>query len=131
MASRFSISYTATYHKLLPGLDDINKKMSKSRPNSYVNLGDDPKSIKKKMMGAYTGGLANREEQEKLGGIPENCMVFKLLEIHFQPDDAKLQDRYQRCRGGMLCGTCKKEVVKIILDKIQDHNERKEVLQNW
>ncbi|MHA1520946.1 MAG: hypothetical protein ACTSRK_12250, partial [Promethearchaeota archaeon] len=36
----------ATYHKLLPGLDDINKKMSKSRPNSYFNLGDDPKSIK-------------------------------------------------------------------------------------
>ncbi len=115
----------ATYHKLLPGLDDINKKMSKSRPNSYFNLGDDPKSIKKKMMGAYTGGRANREEQEKLGGIPENCMVFKLLEIHFQPDDAKLQDRYQRCRGGMLCGTCKKEVVKVILDMIQDHNERK------
>ncbi|MHA1672337.1 MAG: tryptophan--tRNA ligase [Promethearchaeota archaeon] len=115
----------ATYHKLLPGLDDINKKMSKSRPNSYFNLGDEPKSIKKKMMGAYTGGRANREEQEKLGGIPENCMVFKLLEIHFQPDDEKLKDRYQRCRGGMLCGTCKKEVVKVILDKIQDHNERK------
>lgn len=115
----------ATYHKLLPGLDDIEKKMSKSRPNSYFNLGDDPKSIKKKMMGAFTGGRRNREEQEKLGGIPEKCMVYKLLEIHFQPDDAKLQDRYQRCRGGMLCGTCKKEAVKIILDKIQDHNERK------
>ncbi len=116
---------SATYHKLLPGLDDIHKKMSKSRPNSYFNLGDEPKSIKKKIMGAYTGGRKNKEEQEKLGGIPENCMIYKLLEIHFQKDDVKLQDRYQRCRSGMLCGKCKKEAVQIILDHIQDHNERK------
>jgi tryptophanyl-tRNA synthetase len=115
----------ATYHKLLPGLDDVTKKMSKSRPNSYFNLGDDPKAIEKKLRNAFTGGRGNKDDQIKLGGIPENCMIYKLLQIHFQPDDAKLQDRYLRCRGGMLCGKCKKEAIKTIMDYIHYHNERK------
>ncbi len=115
----------ATYHKLLPGLDDINKKMSKSRPSSAFNMADDPKSIEKKLKNAFTGGRNNREEQEKLGGVPEKCMIFKLLQIHFQPDDDKLQDRYMRCRNGMLCGTCKKEAIKLILDYIQEHVDKK------
>ncbi len=115
----------ATYHKLLPAINDITLKMSKSLPNSSFNFGDDPKSIKKKIMGAYTGGRRNAEEQKKLGGIPERCMIYKLMEYHFQPDDEKLLDRYTRCRNGMLCGTCKKEVVKIILEYIEHHNEEK------
>lgn len=116
----------ATYHKLLPAINDITAKMSKSLPNSYFNFDDDPKVIKKKLMGAYTGGRRNAEEQKKLGGIPERCMIYKLMEYHFQPDDEKLQDRYMRCRGGMLCGTCKKEVVSIILAYIEEHNRKKQ-----
>ena len=65
---------------------------------------------------------------KKLGGVPEKCMVYKFLQIHFQPDDEKLQDRYMRCRGGMLCGKCKKEAAKIILDYIADHNEKKKAM---
>ncbi|MHA1718754.1 MAG: tryptophan--tRNA ligase [Promethearchaeota archaeon] len=116
----------ATYHKLLPGLDDVTKKMSKSRPNSYFNLGDDPLEIEKKLKRAFTGGRGNKEDQKKLGGIPEKCMIYKLLQIHFQPDDKKLQDRYLRCKNGMLCGTCKKEAIQIIMDFIKEHNEKKE-----
>lgn len=117
---------SATYHKLLPGLDDVTKKMSKSRPNSYFNLGDDPKDIEKKLKRAFTGGRGNKEEQIKLGGVPEKCMIYKLLQIHFQPDDNKLQDRYMRCRNGMLCGACKKESIQIIMDYIKEHNEKKQ-----
>jgi len=116
----------ATYHKLLPGLDDVTKKMSKSRPNSYFNLGDDPIEIEKKLKRAFTGGRGNKEEQKKLGGVPEKCMIYKLLQIHFQPDDNKLQDRYLRCKDGMLCGTCKKESIQIIMDFIKEHNEKKQ-----
>ncbi len=116
----------ATYHKLLPGLDDVTKKMSKSRPNSYFNLGDDPIEIEKKLKRAFTGGRGNKEEQKKLGGVPEKCMIYKLLQIHFQPDDNKLQDRYLRCKDGMLCGTCKKESIQIIMDFINEHNEKKQ-----
>jgi tryptophanyl-tRNA synthetase len=116
----------ATYHKLMPGLDDITLKMSKSRPNSYFSFNEAPKEIKKKLMNAFTGGRGNAEDQKRLGGIPENCMIYKILEWHFEPDDTKLADRYQRCRGGLLCGYCKKEAAEIILTYVKDHNERKQ-----
>jgi tryptophanyl-tRNA synthetase len=115
----------ATYHKLLPGLDDITQKMSKSRPNSYFNFDDEPKLIKHKLSNAFTGGRGNKEDQERLGGIPENCMIYKIMEYHFEPEDAALFDRYKRCRGGMLCGICKKEAIQKILDYVADHNVRK------
>ncbi|MCP4763327.1 MAG: tryptophan--tRNA ligase, partial [archaeon] len=64
----------STYHKFMPGLDDVTKKMNKSRPNSYFYFDEEQKSIRKKIMGAFTGGRINKEEQLKLGGQPENCM---------------------------------------------------------
>lgn len=115
----------ATYHKLMPGLDDITLKMSKSRPDSGFSFDEEPAVIKKKLQNAFTGGRGNAEEQKRLGGIPEKCMIYKIMEVHFEPDDALLSDRYQRCRGGMLCGTCKKECIKKILDYVADHNIRK------
>ncbi len=115
----------ATYHKLLPGLDDITKKMSKSRPNSYFNLGDDPVEIRKKFLNAMTGGRGNKEDHIRLGGIPEKCMIFRLLQVHFDKDDKSLQDRYIRCRGGLLCTKCKKESVEIVINYIKEHNEKK------
>jgi tryptophanyl-tRNA synthetase len=115
----------ATYHKLMPGLDDIKQKMSKSRPESYFSFSEDAKSIKKKIMNAMTGGRGNMEDHKKLGGIPEICMIYKIMEYHFEPSDKELADRYQRCRGGLLCGYCKKECVEKILKYITEHNEKK------
>ena len=118
----------ATYHKLMPGIDDITKKMNKSRPNSYFFFDETPKKIRKKIMGAFTGGQINREEQEKLGGIPERCMIYKMMDYLFENDDSAMQDRYVRCKKGMLCGTCKKEVSTKILAFIENHNKKKEEL---
>jgi tryptophanyl-tRNA synthetase len=115
----------ATYHKLLPGLDDITQKMSKSRPDSYFLFNEDPKSIKHKIMNAFTGGQGNKEDQMKLGGNPERCMIYMIMQYLFEDDDNKLQDRYIRCRGGMLCGTCKKEVLEKVLGFVKAHNEKK------
>jgi tryptophanyl-tRNA synthetase len=116
----------ATYHKLLPGLDDVTKKMNKSRPNSYFEFDEEPGKIKKKIMSAFTGGRRNAEEQRKLGGQPEICMVYKLMEFSFEDDDSALSDRYTRCVSGkMLCGQCKKEVADKVLNFIEYHNKRK------
>lgn len=120
---------SATYHKLMPGLDDITKKMNKSRPNSFFYFDESPKKMKKKIMSAFTGGRRNKEEQIELGGIPERCMVYKMMEFLFEDDDKALQDRYLRCRGGkMLCGTCKKEVAEKVLSFVEDHNKKKKDL---
>ena len=81
--------------------------------------------MQKKLQNAFTGGRGNAEEHKKLGGIPENCMIYKIMEWHFEPDDKALQDRYIRCRGGLLCGYCKKEVIEKVLAFVADHNQRK------
>ncbi|MHA1820896.1 MAG: tryptophan--tRNA ligase [Promethearchaeota archaeon] len=120
---------SATYHKLMPGIDDISKKMNKSRPNSYFYFDEEPKAIKKKIMNAFTGGRRNKEEQLKMGGVPERCMIYKILEFLFESDDKALQERYIKCKsGGLLCGTCKKEVSQKILSFIEEHNKKKKEL---
>lgn len=116
----------STYHKLMPALDDITKKMSKSRPNSYFKYSDPPAEIKKKIMGAYTGGRKNAEEQRELGGEPDRCMIYRILEFHFEPDDKALNDLYNECKEGkLLCGGCKKRCVEKVLNQIKEHNEKK------
>jgi tryptophanyl-tRNA synthetase len=119
----------ATYHKLLPGLDDITKKMNKSRPNSFFYFDEDPKIIRKKIMSGFTGGRRNKEEQIKLGGEPERCMIFKIMEFSFENDDAALNDRSVQCKAGkLLCGTCKKQVAEKIIDFVTEHNTKKKKL---
>ncbi|MHA1340292.1 MAG: tryptophan--tRNA ligase [Promethearchaeota archaeon] len=116
----------STYHKLMPGLDDITKKMNKSRPNSYFTFDEDPKIIRKKIVNAFTGGRRNKDEQIKYGGRPERCMIYKMMEYLFEEDDSALSDRYIRCTSGkLLCGTCKKEVAEYILGFIAEHNKKK------
>lgn len=119
----------ATFHKLMPGLDDITQKMNKSRPNSFFYFDEEPSVIKKKIMNAFTGGRRNKEEQIKYGGIPENCVIYKMMEFLFEDDDNELQESYVQCRAGkLLCGTHKKQAAKKILEFIKNHNEKKKDL---
>jgi len=120
---------SSTYHKLMPGLDDITKKMNKSRPNSYFTFDEDLKVIRKKILNAFSGGRNNKDEQIKLGGVPERCMVYKMLDFLFENDDGELNERYIRCKSGqLLCGPCKKEVADKVLKFIEQHNKQKEKL---
>lgn len=118
----------ATYHRLLPGLDGSDK-MSKRNPNSYFTFDEDLDSISKKVRGALTGGKNNKEEQQKFGGDPEICMIYKIEMYHFEEDDKKLEDIYKRCKTGeLLCGEHKKECVEKVLNFIKDHRKKKEKL---
>ncbi|MGV9172587.1 MAG: tryptophan--tRNA ligase [Promethearchaeia archaeon] len=115
----------ATYHKLLPGLDGTDK-MSKRNPNSYFTFDEPLKSIRKKIMGAFTGGRKNRELQEKLGGEPQKCMIYKIMMYAFEESDEKLAEDFERCvKGELLCGTHKKECVEKIINFIKEHREKK------
>lgn len=116
----------ATYHKLLPGLDGT-EKMSKRNPNSYFTFDEPIKSIRKKIMGAYTGGRKNRELQEKLGGEPQKCMIYKIMMYAFEESDEKLAEDFERCvKGELLCGTHKKECVEKVIKWIKEHRKKKE-----
>ncbi|RLG37906.1 MAG: tryptophan--tRNA ligase, partial [Candidatus Alkanophagales archaeon] len=70
----------ATFHRFMRGLG--GGKMSSSKPESYIALTEPPRDAAAKVMNAKTGGRATLEEQRKLGGVPEECIVYELLMFH-------------------------------------------------
>jgi len=120
------IEPTATYHKLLRDLTGMNK-MSKRNPMGILCLSEPLHLSKRKVMNAFTGGRASAEEQKKLGGVPERCVIFtELLSTHFLDDDKKLVDWYFECTSGsILCGECKARAWEIIGGWLRAHQEKR------
>ena len=95
---------SSIYHKFTPSLDG-QMKMSKSKPESMIELPEDPKSAVKKMKNAMTGGRDSLEQQKKLGGEPEKCMIFEMYKQHLIEEDKILDTVYKDCKAGtLLCG---------------------------
>jgi len=115
-----------TFHKLLQGLDG-SEKMAKRNPMSVLTLYETPKTLKKKIMNAFTGGRITVEEQRKLGGQPEICRVFDMYRYFFQEDDNEVKEIERACRAGeLLCGVDKKNLLAIILEFIQNHEKKRQ-----
>lgn len=98
---------SSIYHKYTPSLDG-SLKMSKSKPESCIELPEDIAKVKKKIKRSLTGGRETVEVQKKLGGEPEKCMVFEMHKQHLIEDDAELDKIYKDCKAGtLMCGECK------------------------
>jgi tryptophanyl-tRNA synthetase len=96
----------STYHRFMGGLQ--GGKMSSSKPESHISLTDSPEDAAKKIGAAITGGRETAEEQRRLGGRAEECMVYETYVYHLVPDQKELQTLYADCKSGkMLCGECK------------------------
>lgn len=122
---------SSMYHKYTPALDG-SSKMSKSKPDSFIELPEDPKTACKKLNRALTGGRETIEIQKKLGGIPEKCMVYEMYKQHLIEDDALLKERYYLCKQGkVMCGECKNFACQLMtqfmenLSKKIDENKKK------
>jgi len=116
----------AIHSKFFPSLKGEGK-MSSSDVNSAIFLDDSPEDVKKKVMGAFTGGGGTLEEHKKYGGNPEVCSVFKYFEFLFEDDINKLNERKEKCRNGEItCGECKKELIKRINEFLEKHRKAKE-----
>lgn len=119
IASRTKSSYgfvapSATFNKFTPSLDG-ELKMSKSKPASCIELPEDPKIVCKKLKNALTGGRDSVDEQKKLGGQPEKCMIFELYKQHLIEDDKELQKIYDNCKSGrLLCGEDKQHACELM-----------------
>jgi tryptophanyl-tRNA synthetase len=102
------------YHKYTPSLDG-GLKMSKSKPESLIELPEDAKQVCKKLMKTKTGGRDTIEEQKKFGGEPEKCIIFELYKQHLIEDDKNLQKIYDDCKAGkLMCGEDKKNACKLM-----------------
>ena len=116
-------SPSSLYQKLLPSLSG-QRKMSKSEPLGVINLPDG--DLKKKIMNALTGGRDNVEEQRKLGGNPDKCMIFELYKDHFL-NDSDLNRVYSNCRSGkLLCGEDKSNALRVMSDFMEEFKEKME-----
>ncbi len=92
---------SSIYNKFTPSLDG-GFKMSKSKPESAIDLPESDEVIKRRLMRAVTGGRKTLEEHRKLGGEPEKCTVFELLKQHLVEDDKKLDKIYKEYKSGKL-----------------------------
>ncbi|MBI5398276.1 tryptophan--tRNA ligase [Candidatus Woesearchaeota archaeon] len=112
MKEKRFFSPSSVYHKFTPALDG-HLKMSKSMPESCIELPEDMKPLTRKLKRALTGGRETEEEQRRIGGVPEKCMIFELYKQHLIENDKDLDHVYAACCGGtLLCGKDKQDTVE-------------------
>ncbi len=131
IAQRFRRKYgfelpSATYHKIIKGLDG-SPKMSKRSPMSYFTLDEKPEVIANKISNAFTGGRPTVKEQREQGGVPEICPVYEIDMFHFVEDDDEVKKTYYDCRTGkLLCGEHKKRTIEHVLNFVREHRKKRE-----
>jgi len=114
---------SATYHTFMPGL--LGGKMSSSVADSRFGFAEPSAAVRKKVMGALTGGRTTLEEQRRLGGEPERCTLYELNRFHMCDDDAALAELRRRCMAGEItCGACKRETADRVETFLADFRER-------
>ncbi len=103
----------------LPGLDGMEKKMSKSSGNTIL-LSDSPDEIKKKMRTAVTDPLKVRKNDP---GRPEVCLVFT---YHQKFNPAESPEIERDCRSGALgCVDCKTRIAATVADVLAPFREKR------
>jgi len=113
--------------KLMPSLAGSEKMSTSTAMNDTIFMTDDEKTVKKKVMNAFTGGRVSVDEQRKTGGDPEVCSVYQYNLYHFEPDDSKLEELHASCKSGkILCGECKSLLFEKIWKFLERHQTARE-----
>lgn len=110
---------SSLYHKYTPSLDG-EIKMSKSRPESCIELPEDLKSVKRKIRNALSGGRDTLEEHKKLGAVIEKDMVFELMKQHLVESDEELNKIYVDYKSGKMTSGELKEIACDKMEKFMD-----------
>jgi len=108
----------------LPGLDGLDRKMSKSAGNTVL-LSDPPDLIVKKMMTAVTDPQKVRKSDP---GRPEVCLVYRYQE-KFNTSEAPAIA--SGCRSGALgCVECKTRIARKVGDVLAPFREKRRLLES-
>ncbi len=123
------ITPSSTYHSFMQGLQ--GGKMSSSVPDSLFWFDESGADVKRKVMGALTGGRMTKEEQVRLGGEPDGCPVYLLNLFHMLPDDEELLEIRTQClSGSLLCGVCKKATFERVKAFLSDFREKRDAVSH-
>ncbi|MDH7516272.1 MAG: tryptophan--tRNA ligase [Bacteroidota bacterium] len=108
-----------TEFKRLPGLDGIDRKMSKSLGNTIL-LSDTPETIAAKLRKAVTDPLKVRRNDP---GRPDVCLVFT---YHRRFNAGEIDEIRAGCTSGALgCVECKQRCAARIADALAPHREHR------
>lgn len=110
---------SAIFQKYTPSLDG-SIKMSKSKPESVIEIPEDPKIACKKIKRALSGGRDTLEEHRRLGAILEKDMAFELLKQHLIEDDNELARISKEYKSGRMTSG---EVKEIACEKMTEFME--------
>jgi tryptophanyl-tRNA synthetase len=111
-------------------LIDPLEKMSGSKPNTAIYLNDDPATIEKKIQKAVTGSVSVLDVHQKLGGVPEACSVFSLLNFH-HPDNKFVSEIYSRYKEGKISmKELKKITTEFIVGIVNQHQKNKSKIKS-
>jgi tryptophanyl-tRNA synthetase len=103
----------------LPGLDGIDRKMSKSAGNT-IFLSDSPEDIQKKLRTAVTDPQKVRKNDP---GRPEVCLVHT---YHQKFNASEAEEIETGCRSGALgCVECKKRIAERISGGLAPFREKR------
>jgi len=118
---------TAAIHsKFLPPLTGPAGKMSASKPESAIYLHDDPRTVRRKIWLAYSGGQPTVELHRRLGGNPEVDVAFQWLHFFFEPDDVKVKKLEEDYRSGrILSGEMKNILIERVTSFLEEHQRRR------
>ena len=104
---------------LVPGID--GEKMSKSYGN-YIEIFEEPKSLKKKVMSIVTDSTPLEEPKN-----PDKCTVYALYKLFANRDEiSEMRDKYKK--GGYGYGSAKKDLLKKIEDYFAPYREKRKKL---
>ncbi len=118
----------AVHSKFLPALTGVEDKMSSSQPDTTIDLGDDDKTVRKKIYRyAFSGGQATKEEHRQKGGDTDVDVPFQWLYMFFEPDDKRIEKIRTEYKGGqMLTGDLKDILIEKVTSFLNEHRQRKE-----
>lgn len=118
----------ALHSKFLPPLTGMQDKMSSSKPETAIYLGDSDKTVRDKVYRhAFSGGRATVKEHRKIGGNPDVDVPFQWLYMFFEPDDKRIEKiRSDYKSGRMLSGEIKDLLVEKVTTFLHEHRQRRE-----
>ncbi len=129
LAQRFNNLYRADIFPLtealltktakVPGLDGVDRKMSKSSGN-YIALSDSEEVTGEKIRSMFTDPQKIRKNDQ---GHPDGCVVFTFHDIYNQPQVEAVRSECENGKRG--CVDCKKELAAVMNEALRPIREKR------